>query len=232
MTRGAFLRAAMAGFGASLVLTATMLALRLRFDAPTFPERVDDAVLLVIPQWLFSELLERFRFSAKPLLFVGLILAQLLIATLGGVGYSRAAVALAGRIDLTSPFLGGVVGLFSGVVLDFVVLPALGADAPIGTAGLAMTALPGIAYGLALATLLRALSPPRPVRDPLTGSYSQPRGVNRRTAIAVLIPAAGALVTTLSLRRILTGVRSRQPGTVSQLPAPVPPLRAIHQPHR
>lgn len=228
MTRGAFLRAAVAGFGASLVLTATMLALRLRFDAPTFPERVDDAVLLVIPQWLFSELLERFRFSAKPLLFVGLILAQILLATLGGTGYSRVAVALAGRIDLTSPFLGGAVGLFIGVVLDLVILLALGADVPIGSSGfaanipaLAMTALPGIAYGLALTTLLRAFSPPRPVRDPLTGSYGHPRGVNRRTAIAVLIPAAGALVTTLSLRRILTGVRSRQPGTVSQLPAPV-----------
>lgn len=228
MTRGAFLRAMMAGLGASLVLTATMLALRLRLDAATFPERIDDAVLLLIPQWLFSDLLERFRFSAKPLLFVGLIVAQLLLATIGGILYGLAAVMLAARLDLTQPLFGGVVGLFLAVALDFAILPAFGAESPLarGTIvpALAMTVLPGLVYGLTLAVLLRLLSPPRPVRDPRTGTYGTPRrGFTRRSALAAAIPAVGAVVTAESLRRIVAGMGPRQPTAIAQVPATVAP---------
>jgi DMSO/TMAO reductase YedYZ molybdopterin-dependent catalytic subunit len=220
----------MAGFGAGLVLTATMLALRLRLDAPTLPERIDDAVLLIIPQWLFSDMIERFRFSAKPLLFVGLVLAQLLLATVGGLVYGLCAVALAARIDLAHPFIAGAIGVFAAVALDFVVLPALGADAPLGPAGqpatapaIAMTVVPGVAYGLALAVLLHALSPQRPACERLTGGHARRRGITRRAAIAAIVPAVGAMVTAFSLQRLVAGMRPRRPGAASQFSGPGTP---------
>ena len=230
MTRGATLRALAAGFGAGLVLTALMLALRLRLNAPSFPERIDDTVLLLIPQSLFSETLERLRFSAKPFLFVALVVAQLLLATVGGLLYGLAAVRLAGRLDLTHPFLGGAVGLFASVATDLLLLPIVGAATPVATLGwpaaapaLAIVAVPGLAYGAALAVLLRLLSPPRPTRDPSTGKYGVSRGrVTRRAASAMLLATVGALVTAESLRRIVASMRPRQPVIAAQVPTPRP----------
>ena len=229
VTRGVIARAVAAGLGAGLVLTATMLALRLQLNAPSFPERIDDVVLLAMPQELFSEVLERLRFAAKPLLFVGIVLAQLLLAAIGGVIYGLAAVALAGRVDFTHPFFGGAVGVFTSIALDLLILPALGADAPLVAAGwsraapaLALTVGPGLAYGVSLALLLRLLSPARRSRDPRTGGYDAPRRrVTRRAILALLIPAAGAIVTAVSLRALLGGARPRQAvGAMQGIPSP------------
>ncbi len=226
MTRGATLRALAAGFGASLVLTALMLALRLRLNAPSFPERIDDLVLLLIPQALFSETLERLGFAAKPFLFVALVIAQLLLATIGGLLYGLTAVRLAGRMDLTHPFLGGAVGLFASVATDLLLLPAIGAATPLATLGwpaaapaLAIVAVPGLGYGVALASLLRLLSPPRATRAPNTGKYGVSRGsVTRRTASALILSAVGMVVTADSLRRIVAGMRPRQSVIAAQVP--------------
>src|SRR3954447_18728763 len=128
MNRRAALRACAAGFGAGLVLVATMLTLRLWLNAPSFPERIDDLALRLIPRPIFSAAIGRFGFSAKPLLFVGVVAAQLLAATVGGLLYGWAATTLAARLDLTSPVLGGAIGLALGLGLDLVILPALRRD--------------------------------------------------------------------------------------------------------
>lgn len=226
---GFALRAGLAGGGAGLVLTATMLLLRLAAAVPSFPERITDTVLLLIPQAAFSAGIERFGFAAKPLLFVGIIAAQVALAALGGLLYGALAFVLAGRLDLINPALGGAAGLFLGIASDFVILPALGAgNPPIGgdTAPgvLAMAALPGLAYGLALVTLLWLMTPPRARRLAATGSFGVGRArLARRTVVAMTIPALGALVTVGALRRLLAAAAApTSPASVAQIPAPLP----------
>lgn len=209
MGRRATLRALAAGGGAGLILTATMLLLRLWLDAPAFPERIADRILYVIPQALFSLTLDRFGFTAKPLLFITIIVAQIIAASIGGLIYGAVAVILAGWYDLTNPIAGGVVGLLAGLAIDFAVLPAFGAGFPITAAGdpapvavLALATLPGFTYGLTLATLLRLASPPRGRRATL-GDPSRP--LTRRTVFAVVVPVVGLIITGTALRRLIIG---------------------------
>jgi DMSO/TMAO reductase YedYZ molybdopterin-dependent catalytic subunit len=223
---GFALRAMLAGGGAGLVLTATMLLLRLALAVPSFPERIADTVILLLPQALFSAGIERFGFAAKPLLFVGIVAAQVALAALGGLIYGALAFVLAGRLDLINPALGGAAGLFLGIASDLVLLPALGAgNSPIDGATiagvLAMAALPGLAYGLALVALLWLLTPPRARRLTATGSFGVARArLARRTVIAMSIPALGVLVTAGALRRLLAAATApTTPASVAQLPA-------------
>ena len=206
-------RALAAGCGAGLILTATMLLLRLWLDAPAFPERIADRVLFFIPQTLSSLILDRFGFTAKPLLFIAIIAAQVLAASIGGLLYGAVAVALAGWRDLTNPIIGGAIGLLLGLAVDLAILPALGAGFPItaaeGTtpgAALALGALPGLAYGLTLTTLLRLASPPRGRRVQQAAALgTKQRPLTRRTAFTLLVPTFGALITGLALRRLILG---------------------------
>jgi len=221
-------RAVAAGCGAGLFLTATMLLVRLWLGTLTFPERIADGVLLLIPQQLFSLTLDRFGFAAKPLLFVGIIVAQVALGGIGGFLYWTLAVLLGGRIDLTRPLAGGASGTLLGVAVDFALLPALGIAAPtIARGGVALPAalaqagLPGLAYGLALVALLRLATPPRARRVALGGAFVVERGeVARRTALALLLSSGGALVTALALRRLLGVPPSPPPRANIPLPAP------------
>ena len=224
-------RALAAGGGAGLILTATMLLLRLWLDAPAFPERIADRVLFVIPQTLFSLILDRLGFTAKPLLFIGIIAAQIIAASLGGLLYGAVAVTLAGWRDLTNPIAGGVVGLLAGLAVDFAALPALGASFPLTVAGnptpgavLALAALPGFAYGLTLTSLLRLASPPRGRR----AAPSDPaRPLTRRTIFAVVVPVIGLLITGTALRRLIIGPAVPPPtGSGSAMPPALTPTAA------
>ena len=223
---GFALRAGLAGGSAGLVLTATMLLLRLALAVPSFPERIADTVLLLLPQAVFSAGIERFGFAAKPLLFVGIVAAQVALAALGGLLYGALAFVLAGRLDLVNPVLGGATGLFLGIASDFVILPALGAGNPPSSGDtvpgvLAMAALPGLAYGLALVALLRLLTPPRARRLAATGGFGVERTpLARRTVVALSIPALGVLVTAGALRRLLAAATAPVP--VAQIPATLP----------
>jgi DMSO/TMAO reductase YedYZ molybdopterin-dependent catalytic subunit len=212
-------RAVAAGCGAGLFLTATMLLVRLWLGTPTFPERIADGVLLLIPQQLFSLTLDRLGFAAKPLLFVGIIAAQIVVAGLGGFLYWALAVLLAGRRDLTHPLAGGAIGALLGLAIDFALLPALGIVAPTAARGgvalsaaVAQAGLPGLAYGLALVTFLRLATPPRARRAVPGGAFVVERGaVARRAALALLLSSGGALITALALRRLIDGPPSAAP---------------------
>ncbi len=229
MGRRVILSALAAGAGAGLALTAMMLALRLVLDAPAFPERITDKLLLLIPQALFSASLDRFGFAAKPLLFIAIIAAQVAALSLIGLVYAALAVLLAGRIDLTSPFVGGAFGLLLGSVGDALILPTLGIPSSLLTTRasglgptLAQLALPGLAYGVALVTLLRLASPPRPSRDPRTGTFVVARQqIARRNALALLLTLLGGLITAGTLRRLLGP--TDPPNTSVVAPPPPPP---------
>lgn len=212
-------RATAAGCGAGLFLTATMLLVRLWLGTLTFPERIADGVLLLLPQQLFSLTLDRFGFAAKPLLFIGIVMAQIVFAGIGGFLYWVLAVFLAGRIDLTHPLAGGVSGALLGVAIDFALLPALGIVAPTAARGgvalpaaLAQAGLPGLAYGLALVVLLRLATPPRARRAAGSEAFVVEQGeIARRAAIGLLLSSGGALVTALALRRLLGGPSAAAP---------------------
>ncbi len=231
-------RAVAVGCGAGLFLTATMLLVRLWLGTATFPERIADGVLLLIPQQLFSLTLDRFGFAAKPLLFVGIVAAQVIVAGIGGFLYWTLAVFLAGRFDLTHPLAGGALGILLGLAIDFALLPALGIVAPTAARGdvplpaaLAQAGLPSLTYGLALVVLLRLATPPRARRAASGGAFVVERGaVARRAALALLLSGGGALVTALALRRLIDGPPAAATATPSapptiaagDLPTPVP----------
>jgi DMSO/TMAO reductase YedYZ molybdopterin-dependent catalytic subunit len=65
-------RWAIAGAAAGLMMAACMFALRVLTGAATLPELFEDQVLALVPGTVFSFVLDRLQFAAKPLLLVAL----------------------------------------------------------------------------------------------------------------------------------------------------------------
>lgn len=114
---------------------------------PTLPELFQDRLILLLPGPVFSFLLGRLFYLGKPLLFVGLLLLQFVLAGLGGVivACQRQPWALA-----------AILWLVTGVLL----LPLAGKGVMAGSASVALvTALSFLAYSLALVSF-RVERPP------------------------------------------------------------------------
>src|SRR5437588_3727678 len=73
--------------GCAFVLVA--LLARAVDGVPTLPELAQDRLVLLLPGPVFSLLLDRFLYLGKPLLFGGLLLAQIVIGGLAGVSIAR-----------------------------------------------------------------------------------------------------------------------------------------------
>jgi len=200
----------LAGIGAGLVLTGMTLLLRVWFGAPSFPEQILDQVLLWLPAPLFSLALARLQFLAKPLFFVTLLVIQLVVAGLGGLGYGRVCARFA---RLAAPWFSGLIWLAIWLAVELGALPALGisgldfsqpgADR---TPLIAMATLPGLVYGLALAFLARS-----PAADaPEGGTDRATRSRLTRRAMLGILPIGGAVLTFGAAWRIVAGMRQPQ----------------------
>ena len=75
-----FISGVVAGVG----MAAIQVIGRFSFGTPTFFDLTENLVTQAIPAPVFAFFLDRLQFSAKPLLFAGLILVQILVG--GGLG--------------------------------------------------------------------------------------------------------------------------------------------------
>src|SRR5262245_51711434 len=86
---------ARSGFVAGLVAGAAavvaLLGMRALAGGPSLPELVEEGIVRLMPGWLFSALLDRLRFSGKPLLFGLILVGMLLVGGAIGARYARAA---------------------------------------------------------------------------------------------------------------------------------------------
>jgi DMSO/TMAO reductase YedYZ molybdopterin-dependent catalytic subunit len=102
------LRSFWCGAAAGCAFVVLALVARAVHSTPTLPELVQDRLVLLLPGSLFSYLLDHFLYLGKPILFGGLLLAQVLIGGIAGIAIGRL-----GRPALTALAL----WLFTGLVL-------------------------------------------------------------------------------------------------------------------
>lgn len=95
-----------AAAGAAFVIVA--LLARAVDAVPTVPELVQDRLILLLPGPIFSLLLDRFLYLGKPLFFVSLLIAQILLGVLAG--------AIIGR-RILAPVMAVALWLVTGLVL-------------------------------------------------------------------------------------------------------------------
>ena len=79
------------GAVAGTAMVFFIITMRTLVNAQSLPELAADWFTLSLPASLLDFLLETLVFSAKPLMFVGLLLAQIIIGGLLGVLYARIA---------------------------------------------------------------------------------------------------------------------------------------------
>ena len=129
-----------AGAGAALIMLLVMGLLRLIFGLLTIPELLLNPILRILGGQTFSDLLDRWYYAGRPLLFATILEGALLLGVLLGVLY--AAIARPNPSTGTRSFLlpgvwGGVLyGLLIGLLLNLVFLPLVGqppfASTPVG----------------------------------------------------------------------------------------------------
>lgn len=128
------------GAGAALVMLLAMGLLRLAFGLLTIPELMLNPILKVLGGQTFSDLLDRWYYAGRPLLFATILEGVLLVGALLGLAYASIARPNPNTGEQTALFrrpLGGVLyGLLLGVLLNVIFLPVVGqpmfAAAPAG----------------------------------------------------------------------------------------------------
>lgn len=126
------------GAVAALVATVAMLALGFLADAPIAPQLVADRLTAIIPVSVFAKILGNLENGAKPLLFAGVVIGQVVVGGLASVAAGR----LADRgVRLGAVFTGLLVGawaLLSLVLAPFGGIGLVGSDS---TAGIVKTGI-------------------------------------------------------------------------------------------
>jgi hypothetical protein len=155
----------LAGALSAALALAVTLSLALATGAPSLPELVSDRLLELTPGPLFSLLIDRLQTAAKPLFYLGILFALLVIGALAGGWFARRAAARG------SSLLRGALALALALWLveELLVLPLFGAgvfgQAPrfSGLSG-PLVRLAGLGtYGLVLAVLLAFFRPVGPL---------------------------------------------------------------------
>ncbi|HEX5417451.1 MAG TPA: molybdopterin-dependent oxidoreductase [Chloroflexota bacterium] len=218
--------------GALLMLVAQALA-RIGAGIPMFPDLFEDLATRAIPPVLFSAVLDTLKFNAKPLLFVGLLILQIVIGAVLGGAFGLTLSKDARPATLWKRGLLGAVGLW--LLTNLIVLPLaghgfFGVGVAVGALALNLALLPAfLLYGLGLAGGYRVLSLrwPMPVAaaadDALTSA-------ERRRLVGGVAVGAIAVVALSWAYRISNG-RSAEPAPVAtpagsaprQAPSATPP---------
>lgn len=143
--RQPWLTSAVAGLAAGLAMVAYTLAVRVAFGALTITELAADWFTTVIPPELIDYLLETLSYSAKPLMFAGMLVAQVLVGGLLALAF----IAIP-RTWPTALLPGWTRAPLFALALWIVSMLTL---VPLFDGGLFGTSAPGGATGFVLATL-------------------------------------------------------------------------------
>ena len=207
------------GLTASVIMTVLMVGMRFALDTPILPEVMADWATSVTPPAVFDFILTRLQVSAKPLMFGGLLLGQVLAGAALGVLYVRYSSVL--PFDESQPWSRGLATaaalwlIVAAVLTPLIGGGVLGASVAGGRAGYLMANLAAMAaYGVTLAHLHHMA---------LTrgdDSYSEGRRelLQRAMFIGLALVAGG-----FSLRAIIRGAGSFSPARVFSRPGQMPP---------
>lgn len=97
----------LAGLTAGLVMTLSMIVLRILLNTVSVPEVLAERFVAIVPASFFSEVLGLLESFAKLVLIVGFLIAQVFVGGAFGVVYTRILVPV--RLDLLPPWTGGVI---------------------------------------------------------------------------------------------------------------------------
>ena len=100
------------GLIASTIMTVLMVGMRFALDTPILPEVMADWATSVTPPAVFDFILTRLQVSAKPLMFAGLLLGQVLAVGLVGALFWPAVINVAMVLGL-APVIGVPLPFFS-----------------------------------------------------------------------------------------------------------------------
>ena len=184
-------RGFLAGVGAALAMTAAMVALRFTTGVPSLPEIIGEALIGLMPAWVFSMILDRLRESAKPTLYTGILVGTLLVGGMLGRGFAY------GDLTWKRAFkLAVAVWLIFGLVaLPLLGVGLFGTTARAGAVTLAIQlAITVGSFAAALLLLLRAMEPDE--RPYVVAA-------ERRAAVAGLLSGLVAIVAAGSAWRML-----------------------------
>lgn len=230
--------------GAVVMIVAQGIA-RAIFGVPMFPDLLEDLATRLIPAPIFSRVLDTLHFQAKPLLFVGLLVVQVVAgAVIGGGGaiwFSRRSPGS----DARETVLVGI-GLAAAlwVITGLLILPIAGQGlfgtlATTGTIGLNLTLLLGfLVYGITITGLLNSpdafRASPRSTSEVKLGADAAMSSERRRllggVAVgAVALVAAGAAYKILAPGQAPISLAPIGSAPVGPLVQPPPPV-SIPQP--
>ena len=229
-TRQVVRSGAWAGVVGALVMVLGQAIARLGAGVPMFPDLLEDAFTRAIPSVVFARVLDTLKFQAKPLLFVGILVLQILAGALIGVVFAL----IWGREipGLRRHWSGWTRALLCAglawLVTNLVLLPVVGggffgAETAVGPVGLNVALVIGyFLYGITLAGTYRVSI----IRAPVAGEEAEPSPERRRLlgglavgTVAILAAGATYRIMTDARRGVtVTVASSTDSGTSGSLP--------------
>ncbi len=174
-----------AGLRAGAVASALLLGARLAVGLPTPADLLEEAFLRLLPGAVFSFLIDRLGFAAKPLLFLALLAGQVLLGGALGLLWAR----LPGGWGQRRPGLVGL-SLLLWLLLALPLWPrARGAGTGSDLVALGLLGLVALAYSLTWRAGLAS-----PTVRPATGPVSDRRRLLRTLGIGALAALAGGVL--------------------------------------
>ena len=215
------LKGGLAGLGAGVAMALLMAALRLGFGILSLPEVLADWFTRILPPAVFDFLLATFQTWAKPLMFLGLMLALTLVGGAFGMVY-----AVYGRrlsVWVWRPFGRGVLLAMVLWAATMLFLFASGSFQDIASGGMPAFVLAMLASYLGYTTLLTFLVHRMWQSSKGTGEVAtvdlERRAFMKMVGVGVAVLVAGGLIG----KAIVEGIRSVQPSQVFSTKGSMPP---------
>ena len=200
---------AWAGAVGALVMILAQAIARLGAGVPMFPDLFEDAFTRGIPPAIFSGVLDSLKFEAKPLLFVGILVLQLVVGAAIGIVYAFLSAGEAPGVRRHWPgWQRGLLCAFvAWLVTGLVLLPIdgngfFGVATAVGAAGLNFALLIGFCFfGLSLAGTYRVAA----ARLPVEAAEETAPSPERRRLLGGFAVGAVAVLAAGATYRIITG---------------------------
>jgi DMSO/TMAO reductase YedYZ molybdopterin-dependent catalytic subunit len=237
-TSHGFRAGSVAGAVAAVVMVVAQAIARIGAGVPMFPDLLEDLVTRLIPPPVFSRVLDTLHFEAKPLLFVGLLVAQIGAgALIGGQAAGWLAPLPRAVGQSVSPWRQGLIlGVGLWLVTGVLVLPvagqgAFGAATSVGVVGLNFVLVASfLLYGLTVVAMLRivadatAVSLPGPAEA--SGHEAAVSQERRRLLGGVAVGAVAVLAAGAAYRVLALGSAVAPEPAAGPTPIVAPPLVA------
>ncbi len=217
------------GLVSGLIMTLLLVALRFALDAPVLPEVLADGLTRATPPVVFDFVLTHLQVSAKPMMFGGLLVGQVLAGGGLGVLYARYSTRL--PFSERQPWHRGLfISAFAWLVMLAVVTPIagggfFGSSLPDGPWRYLFTSFLALAaYGLSVSQL-HAMALARKEGRQDMGR----RRLLQMTAFVAVVAAAGGL----AVRSIARGASQVSPsrvfGNAGEMPPEVTPNNEFYE---